>query len=414
MPPRLNHRKSRNGCRRCKFRRVKCDEKYPTCSNCIRHQVVCEYAIQPSNSSSTSGRSGLDVLYAEDATLEDATLEETKERRLLEMQLIHHFTSVVTRTFPSSNGRPILDMWGNYAVVMSFQHPFLLNTILAVSALHLSRGYHVTHPKLAEEGTAPSFKSVQGQPASLIDKTIAAKVHRIYLNLAVRQQREALSDVNADNSNALFLSTILLSHLAMGIENDDYDPGDYGPPVHWLHMIVAIREMADYLREFVKDTTMFEVIIRGAGEPDFADVNSIFKPEFRLPFMNLLDWTTHPEMNLDAETRAAYESALSYVGGIYQGIQRRESHRILFRRILCMGLMVSSKFISFIEQRRPRALVILAYYSAMAIVLDDHWIFKGWAKREVSGLKNLIPAEWQWAMEWPQTMIITGQSCVYD
>jgi hypothetical protein len=75
-----------------------------------------------------------------------------------------------------------------------------------------------------------------------------------------------------------------------------------------------------------------------------------------------------------------------------------------------MGIMVPTKFISLIEQKRPRALVILAYYSSMAIVLDDHWVFRGWAKREVSGLQNLIPLDWQWAMKWPQTMITSGIS----
>ncbi|WAO82885.1 C6 zinc finger domain-containing protein [Fusarium falciforme] len=37
---RLGHKKSRNGCLRCKARRVKCDELRP-CTNCVRHHVEC-------------------------------------------------------------------------------------------------------------------------------------------------------------------------------------------------------------------------------------------------------------------------------------------------------------------------------------------------------------------------------------
>jgi hypothetical protein len=389
---------------------VKCDEIHPSCNNCIRHQALCEYSAQPSTPTSNNGRSGLETFYAEDSSLEDDVLGEGERRRLLEMQLLHHFTTVVIRTFPSSNAKAILDMWSNYAVIMSFQHPFLLNTILAITALQLSRGYHVTCPKLADEGAAPGFESIQGEAACLVDKIDAAKVHRIYLNLAVRQQREALSKVDFENLNALFLSTILFSYLAMGIENDEYESGNYGPPIHWLHMLVGIREMGDFLREFEKDPTMFELLIREGGEPDFRDSKALFDPANRLPFISLLDWAAQPEMDFDSETKAAYEDALAYIGGILRGIQMGESTRVSFRRILCMGIMVPTKFISLIEQKRPRALVILAYYSSMAIVLDDHWVFRGWAKREVSGLQNLIPLDWQWAMKWPQTMITSGIS----
>ncbi|KAH0267417.1 hypothetical protein KCU91_g10111, partial [Aureobasidium melanogenum] len=42
-PPRLNHKKSRAGCQRCKARRVKCDEVKPACGGCNRHNVPCVY-----------------------------------------------------------------------------------------------------------------------------------------------------------------------------------------------------------------------------------------------------------------------------------------------------------------------------------------------------------------------------------
>ncbi|EDO65360.2 hypothetical protein GE21DRAFT_9607 [Neurospora crassa] len=41
--PRLGYTKSRNGCARCKLRRVKCDEVKPSCRACLRHGVICRY-----------------------------------------------------------------------------------------------------------------------------------------------------------------------------------------------------------------------------------------------------------------------------------------------------------------------------------------------------------------------------------
>src|ERR1700761_678510 len=37
------HFKSRNGCERCKSRRVKCDEQFPTCGGCIKRGITCKW-----------------------------------------------------------------------------------------------------------------------------------------------------------------------------------------------------------------------------------------------------------------------------------------------------------------------------------------------------------------------------------
>jgi hypothetical protein len=48
FPPPLRkrrvHKKSRNGCRNCKLRSVKCDEEKPSCKRCVSYRVLCTYA----------------------------------------------------------------------------------------------------------------------------------------------------------------------------------------------------------------------------------------------------------------------------------------------------------------------------------------------------------------------------------
>jgi hypothetical protein len=43
MPPRRSHKKSRAGCKRCKLRKIKCDEVHPRCGNCLKHGVPCDF-----------------------------------------------------------------------------------------------------------------------------------------------------------------------------------------------------------------------------------------------------------------------------------------------------------------------------------------------------------------------------------
>ncbi|KAK4461521.1 hypothetical protein QBC42DRAFT_329689, partial [Cladorrhinum samala] len=44
--PRRSHRKSRNGCSRCKARRIKCDESTPKCSRCTKMNLTCQYPVR--------------------------------------------------------------------------------------------------------------------------------------------------------------------------------------------------------------------------------------------------------------------------------------------------------------------------------------------------------------------------------
>ncbi|RDW56358.1 hypothetical protein BP5796_13233 [Coleophoma crateriformis] len=53
--PRKAHKKSRNGCARCKQRKTKCDEVIPRCSRCAKRGLVCQYWL-PSGSELDSKR----------------------------------------------------------------------------------------------------------------------------------------------------------------------------------------------------------------------------------------------------------------------------------------------------------------------------------------------------------------------
>ena len=94
MTPRLAHTKSRNGCFRCKARKVKCDETRPQCQNCSRQNVECQF---PKHSQrTTSSKSPVKELTLEACLTAD-------ERRHLEQQLLHYFSSSIVWTLGSSH-----------------------------------------------------------------------------------------------------------------------------------------------------------------------------------------------------------------------------------------------------------------------------------------------------------------------
>jgi len=156
----------------------------------------------------------------------------------------------------------------------------------------------------------------------------------------------------------------------------------------------------------LKEKSVAQFLASTSGAPDFRDKAAIFNPKNRKPFEALLRWSEYPEPGgADSNTQAVYEKTVEYVGGVYQALKANESPRVIFRRILCLGPLIPAQFIHFIEERRPRALAILAHHCAMARSIDDHWVFHGLAEREVRGIQSILPLEWQWAMEWPLAML---------
>ena len=64
------HRKSRAGCTTCRQKRVKCDEKHPACTYCVRRKIDCSYESSPTADRRDSGQSSPDAsqTYCEEET----------------------------------------------------------------------------------------------------------------------------------------------------------------------------------------------------------------------------------------------------------------------------------------------------------------------------------------------------------
>lgn len=315
-------------------------------------------------------------------------------------------------TFPSSQSPTAQDVWKINAAQLAFEHPFLLNSILALAALHLTSEPDDARGILLPRNDDKSFfgptQSVT-VPDSRNDFIDYAKVHRIYLHLAIGQQKDAVANINSENANAIFLSTILLQYHAFRQGREERSV--YSPPLQWLRMAKAIISISKIARPLAIKNSVIDLLAYRPDEPDFLDLETVFNPDNYInnpAFVALLDWEKHSEPGFDEDTRKVYEMVVAYVAGSWRGILNHEAQRVIFRRIMSLGIMCPPRFIDFVEQRRPRALAILAHHFAMAKIADDHWLFRGFAKREVEGIAGLLPHSWRWAMEWPENVLHHG------
>ncbi|KAG5749540.1 hypothetical protein H9Q70_007784 [Fusarium xylarioides] len=169
LKPRRSHRKSRNGCGACKQRHMKCDESRPICLNCkiSNRGSQCIYInidqqpSPPQISSNTDTPSPFHLschLSPAGSTLVSLSpgqtigsaltaLRDTPERgdlfHLSHFALYHHLLTnrhTVTSIDPSNES--VITHTLNYAL----KAPYLMNQLLALSALHLSNPPSLQQP----------------------------------------------------------------------------------------------------------------------------------------------------------------------------------------------------------------------------------------------------------------------------
>ncbi|KAH7131295.1 hypothetical protein EDB81DRAFT_808301 [Dactylonectria macrodidyma] len=137
------HQKSRRGCFNCRRRRVKCDEKSPRCSHCIRRHDHCEW-----RSSKKHYDTGKDLsvcirgLKPPDPRLPFyPTAGDDSIVNTLHMKLFHHFETHTRHTLTFGT------VWQE-AMKLSFGFESLMHAILCLSAKHLA----YLHPGNPEYG----------------------------------------------------------------------------------------------------------------------------------------------------------------------------------------------------------------------------------------------------------------------
>ncbi|KAI9739326.1 MAG: hypothetical protein M1834_007539 [Cirrosporium novae-zelandiae] len=440
------HRKSRTGCQRCRARRVKCDETRPVCLNCNRHLVPCIYNSptvssaktaeqskdhdgtlnctvnpnllpenggNPSSTLPTLAHNGTRSEVIPSTNINDANafdFPESESRRLLELRLLHHYLTNLSQPFPVPQSAAVRAVWSVEVPKMAFQHSNILYTLFTTAVLNLLR----TDANNAE--------------------LIAARQY--YLDLALREHRKAVSQLSSKNADAVCLASIMiLIDAVAALHVRVIEP--YSPPTEWLQMGRGAGSVFKAALNIAKADETAKVMIILKAPPVFDESSIVYTEEDRREFLGLLNPdiptstgssctpsssssssppssssfsssspSSPPSEIWDTETRTTYEKTLSYIGSIHHAILlNNEPVFAIHRRLMGFALLVPNQFIEFVEQRRPRALVVLAHYFAVAARTTPIWYFGDTIGREILGIWGILPeGGWRACMEWPLRM----------
>ncbi|KAI2623313.1 hypothetical protein GGR54DRAFT_47358 [Hypoxylon sp. NC1633] len=433
--PRLYHKKSRTGCIRCKQRRVKCDEVRPSCGSCSRHAVPCLYPnasqvgsqaasqVSPSprpvtfaegssQPATNVGTSPIDedskvVLSPHDSTfypspgsshrahLDDSTdieieLPEGPWRRFWELRLLHNYHMNMVQPFPESQTPAILKLWKedipNLAMHMAqhYNRCGLLYTTFANSALYL-------WTRSTERREREELMKLQ-------------QTYQIMVSKVQRRDIDELDQRIPQNAEYLcFTSVRILTHSIGLVQTLSVDPWE--PPVQWLHMGRGAGEFLFNLAKKQVDTESSPNIINikafVRSPPDMFDPTNLIYHDH-----SSADWllehpagpgsiATQQDHELDDEhVKSVYDKVLSYMCSIHSAIERGEQEYAILRRIGGFAIWVPADFIRYIEERRPRAMVVLAHFMAIWLEYEHVWLIGRAGEWQIRGIHKVLPLEW--------------------
>lgn len=278
---------------------------------------------------------------------------------------MHHFTAITAQTLSDVEAQKLA--WQVEIPSIAYDNQYLMDAILAVSALHL-RSLSPNDTSMVRASHAYIASSI-GQYSTLLNGS--------------------LSSVNAE---PLFSTAALIAFQASASRYFENAELPYSLPLAWFHAFQGVKTVVIASWRWLRTSKKLYPIINGqpalALDPD---------PQRQLFFSPLLEGLeaeleTMPE-KLRPSTKQAYEHAVSYLNWAHV--------RPVRSRILGFAAAVSRRFIDLLSQHTPRSIIIVSCFFALTRKVDDVWWLKGVAAREVNGLFTLLPQAWWGQMEWP-------------
>ncbi|RGP75832.1 c6 finger domain-containing [Fusarium longipes] len=383
--PKLFHKKSRTGCQQCRSRRVKCNEAKPACSHCSRLQLSCIYDRAPSdsNSSSSASAGGGQQKKTTSETIVDPP--ESESRRKQELALFHQY---ITDTGPSLVMDPATaHFWVTTICRLALESDATLYAIYMVAALHTEERSNFSDPQ-------------------------ALDTCQTYLNMAIREHHKDITEISSRNLEYICLTSSMLRVYGFArLQHRSLEP--YTPPVDLLRITGTSTAIFREAWDLIQDNPESVVYKMIESASDLIQDNDRKELPEDLKLLLRREKSHELQEPWDAETEEAYLTALNLIGCIQKVMDENNIAKSIGRRTVVFPMMMRKKFADLVEELRPRALVILAYYFALLSMLSEFWWIGDSGVKEFEAIGEVLPHEWQGWLEWPRS-ILRNQNVVME
>lgn len=316
-------------------------------------------------------------------------LAESRDRRYLELRLLHLWTTEVCHTLPGCYDPQNLKIWSRDVPKIALGYEPLLTAIFSISLLYMV------------------FSNSQvGIPEA---ELFAYRAN--YFEATVRHHRKALGSMDHRTANAAGFTSIILIFDAFASLRERWmqpiHPGTpYKPPTAWLQMCRGVRNVVALGLDMIGEDSDSSLSIIAKGASLFVDLDTINSDANRAKFAYLLP--ANADTSLDGADNEAYTTAVAYIGSVAIAKEAGEEHPKICRRLAIFPTILHDRFLTLLDTLSPRAMVILAHYFALLYTLDGLWWVGNCPEKEIEAIKANLGSEWLGSMEWPLQILRDG------
>ncbi|KAF4122522.1 Fungal Zn(2)-Cys(6) binuclear cluster domain [Geosmithia morbida] len=459
MPPRRSHKKSRAGCRRCKIRKIKCDEVHPRCGNCHRHGVVCDFestdAADELATIPTPAAGPTSPMPPPTPSPMAATPTTTTTTTTTTLHLPHDILngsssggsnggngSTNGHGFDHGQGRnhhshhhpsrsspmppppahlpppprlpPASSLPGQVDRLMELrlmhQYTYVTSKTLLTNSPLADDIWQRAVPQMAFAGrtyladAVLSVAALHLRSQSPDDKALVHASHAYTASTLAEYCASLDRGITSDNAEALFLTASLIAFQSVASrifakDDAEADPDDpnarYALPLPWFHAFQGVKTVVASSWPWIRTSSIVKTVID--SQPSLQlDLDPLGPGSF---FGHLLDGIAEElareEPHLVQATTQCYSHAVCVLNWAHKSAHPAAT--------LAFPATVARRFIELVELKRPRALAIIACFFALLKRLDSVWWLHDVSKREVMGLVGLFEpgSKWWRHLEWP-------------
>ncbi|OJJ94748.1 hypothetical protein ASPACDRAFT_1877366 [Aspergillus aculeatus ATCC 16872] len=373
---RRKHKKSRFGCLECKRRRIKCDERRPTCSQCTISERTCGFAELHAlfflPASPRKQTPSISVSPAEEASSTSFTSGEAPDEPPVDMLHAELLCHLFTETLPSVCDNSSYQMiWSSPEILQyCFKVPYLANELLALAATHISvirpaqREFYRDHATQLQIHALRAFYSAADPgitPRFLFSSILG--LHTLCVTLLFR-----------DTDFSVFLDSF----------------------VHYLRLHRGVRTVLGGSWRALRETTALGPVL-GAAESQLQTDGSLGPACSRL-------LTLVQKAKLGPSVTATYQHAIEGLQLAMTAAASPGAWADCTPAVLAWPASVPLEYIDLLARRSPDALAVLAHYGIVLHAHRHRWFLGDGGRYLIESIRESLGPDWA---EW---MIFPGQA----
>jgi hypothetical protein len=289
------------------------------------------------------------------------------------MELMHHYSTSTSLTLSLLEHMDIQQIWQQQIPHEAQAHAFLLHGILGFTALHLS---HLHGPNDRDYHMIACHHHIR-----------ASKTFQV-----------AVANVNVENCTAVFTFSLIMAMFQFDLS---FTPGLLQPGEHFESLIGALSALRGswcltmHYRPLIEQGSLGVLLTRprnlviGTLDPETADV---------LDNLEAINQSTTDTK----EAKATYSEVIRKLHHWYSLVSPAPS---TWAHIVQWPATLSPEYFTFLQQKRPMALIILAHWCVPVHRAPYRWFVEGWAKRAVLVIAHSLDGAYIPAMMWPLSQI---------